>query len=106
MTEQSQFGIQPEGQFNPQAEEPEGIRRLRSIGLEELADKETTLQDGRIIIVRDFWNECGEHALPYFLAYDAASSDPLKYALYRKTLRGIVGKYLNMDLSEEQNNES
>lgn len=107
MTEQSQFGVQPEEQFNAQPEELEGEHFLRLLGLEELAGQEITLKDGRTLLARNFLDICGDYARPLLTGFEAMSLDDTRYEPTKEVLRGFIGQYVNKDLSnqEQSNNE-
>lgn len=78
------------------AEEHEGERYLRMLGLEHLADREVTAAD-KTFAARDFLDICGQHARPLLVGLEAMSPDDPRHEATKNALRDLIGRYVGLD---------
>jgi hypothetical protein len=73
------------------AEEHEGEKYLRLLGLEDLADEPIP---GRTERVRDFLNICGDHARPLLVGLENLSPEDPRFVPTRDALRGYISQFV------------
>jgi len=78
----------------------EGEHYLNLLGMENLAGKKIETANGTLE-VRDFLEVCGEYARPIFVGFESMDTNDPRYETTKDMLRGIIGKYINADNTNE-----
>ena len=78
--------------------EPDGMRWLRLLGYEGLADQPTGYEiDGEPVLVRDFDRLCGEHVRPIFTALEGLDPEDARRTRGIETARQFLGRFVNVE---------
>ncbi len=80
----------------PDIEEHEGVRFLRLLGLDHLADTEV-VAGGNTIEVRNFLDVCGDHARPVLLGLETMDPADPRFEPTKEALRGLISQYVGIE---------